>query len=231
MHGIYKIYCTANGKSYIGSSVDIKKRWICHKSELENKKHRNRHLQNAWLKYGSEAFEWSVLELVLLADNLISREQHWLDGTPDKFNLRKEANSNLGLIVSLETRAKIGAANKGRKLSPEHIAKMKGRKLSPETRAKMKGRVLSAETRAKVSAAQTGRKHSLETRAKRSAALKGKKHSAESKAKMSAATKGRKKSPEHVNKMRGRVCSPETRAKISESLKRRADLLEWIDKL
>lgn len=36
MIGIYKIENTVNGKVYIGQSVDIKKRWKAHRSELCN---------------------------------------------------------------------------------------------------------------------------------------------------------------------------------------------------
>ena len=63
-------------------------------------------------------------------------------------------------MISLETRAKISAAMKGKKRSPETCAKMSaahvGKKHSSETLAKMRtsrmGRTFSAETRAKIGA-------------------------------------------------------------------------------
>jgi hypothetical protein len=82
---------------------------------------------------------------------------------------------------SPETRARIGAASKGRKPSPETRAKisaavsaaLKGRKPSPETRAKLSAAKSnqSPETRAKIGAAGKGRIFSPEARAKISAAL------------------------------------------------------------
>ena len=42
--GVYAIYCSGDDKYYIGSSVDIKKRWIGHSSLLRNKKHYNFYL-------------------------------------------------------------------------------------------------------------------------------------------------------------------------------------------
>lgn len=83
-----------------------------------------------------------------------------------------------GRVCSSETRAKIGAANRNPTL--EARAKMsaarKGAKFSPETRAKLskanKGKVLSTETRAKIAEAVRGRKHSPESRAKISATRK-----------------------------------------------------------
>jgi hypothetical protein len=67
--------------------------------------------------------------------------------------------------------------------------------VSEETRAKIsaksKGKKVSEETRAKLSAAATGKTHSEDTRAKLSACAKGRTFSAEHRAKLSAAAKER----------------------------------------
>lgn len=80
-----------------------------------------------------------------------------------------EHNIMYGQPVSEETRAKISAANKGRKHTEETRAKVgvafRGKKHTDETRDKMKGRVVSEETRAKVSAVHKGKIISEETRA------------------------------------------------------------------
>ena len=115
-------------------------------------------------------------------------------------NLTNGGDGVNGCICSEETRAKIGAAHKGKKHSAESKAKMsaakKGRKLSAEHKAKIgaakKGRKLSAEHKAKMSKAKKGRKHSAESKAKMSKAKKGKKTSAETKAKLSASQAGEK---------------------------------------
>jgi len=65
MVGIYMIENLLNGKVYIGSSTDIKKRWWFHKGKLNRKideKHENLKLQADWDEYGSRAFEFRVLE-------------------------------------------------------------------------------------------------------------------------------------------------------------------------
>ena len=61
MIGIYKIENKANGKVYIGQSVNIESRWKGHKSNLRNNKHQNDYLQKSWNKYGEENFDFSVL--------------------------------------------------------------------------------------------------------------------------------------------------------------------------
>ena len=102
----------------------------------------------------------------------------------------KMAASRRGKKLSPETRAKIAAAHLGKKHSPESIAKMRAARLgktpSPETRAKlsaaMRGRQFSAEHRAKIGAANRRRVVGRETRAKMSASGKTKVFSAEHRA-------------------------------------------------
>lgn len=59
--GIYIIENQVNNKKYIGSSVDIKKRWRDHVWYLRHNKHHNSHLQLAWNKYGENVFKFSIL--------------------------------------------------------------------------------------------------------------------------------------------------------------------------
>jgi len=102
-----------------------------------------------------------------------------------------------GRVPSPETRAKQSAATKGRKKSPESVARMAaalrgrpGHKVSPETRQKIsrarRSIVFSAETLARMSSAKLGRVVPPEVRKKMSERARGFKHSAESRARMSA---------------------------------------------
>jgi len=59
--GIYIIRNIESGKVYIGSAVKLNKRKSDHFSELQSGKHHNQHLQNAYNKYGVDAFEFAVL--------------------------------------------------------------------------------------------------------------------------------------------------------------------------
>jgi group I intron endonuclease len=76
--GIYSIDNAISKKSYIGSSVHIIGRWGYHKRLLRKNQHDNKHLQNAWNKYGSDCFSFKVLE-ELPKENLLYVEQQYLD--------------------------------------------------------------------------------------------------------------------------------------------------------
>jgi len=221
--GIYSIRCVPTGKFYIGSSADIKSRWLIHRRDLIRGNHHSKYLQNSWNKYGEENFEWSVVEIVGV-DLLIEREQYHLDTLRpwDRkvgFNVSPTANSPLGVRRSPETIAKLREANRNR--SPESIARMaeslRGRSLSPEHRAKvsssLKGIRRSPETRAKMSVAQKKRVLSPESRAKIAAGV----------AKSADARRGKSRSAEIREKQRrarmfqlAQNHSAETKAKIGD---------------
>ena len=109
--GIYKITCVPNKKIYIGSSIDVHRRWWRHRGELNTQKHNNQYLQNAYNKYGKEAFMWEIIE-ECCKEQLRSREQHYLD-VLQPFNERgynlctDSSNPMLGRTHKEETKAKM----------------------------------------------------------------------------------------------------------------------------
>ena len=66
--GVYLISNSVNGKCYVGSTIHLDQRRKEHFSRLANNKHVNAHLQNAFNKYGREAFE--VLETISIDDDI-----------------------------------------------------------------------------------------------------------------------------------------------------------------
>lgn len=89
MKGIYKITCLQENKVYIGSSNNIKRRWADHKKELKRETHGNKFLQLDWDAYGDESF---TFELIEETDDIIRREQYWLDIYKDCcYNISKNA--------------------------------------------------------------------------------------------------------------------------------------------
>ena len=216
--GIYKITCEANGKFYVGSAVNIQKRWQTHRSHLKMNRHVNKHLQNAWNKYGEKTFKFSVVEQTL-PEKLIEAEQRWIDAvSPDVlFNICLIVGSTLGIKWEEERRQKIIRALTGRKLSKEAKQQMsesrkgraswnKGISASNETRAKMsasrQGKSIHTEnSRRKIANANHYRVISDETRRKISESKIGNTYhtghflSAETKSKIGNSNRGKKYGP------------------------------------
>ena len=183
--GIYCIVNTYNDKCYVGSAVNIRKRWEFHKWQLKFNKHNNKHLQNAWTKYKQSTFIFTVIEITDL-ENLIEREQYWIDTLNPEYNICPTAGSPLGREVTIETRLKISISQKGKIIPNEQKAKMSKAKL---------GVSLSNEHRLKLSLANKGknkgRKFTHEHKEKLSKAHLGKKLSSEQKIKIGLASSKR----------------------------------------
>ena len=168
--GIYAIVHRATRDMYVGSAINIARRWRRHKNELNNNKHYCYHLQNSYLKNGSSAFDWEIIEFVDSKSALIQREQFWVDFFKPIYNKRLVVNSPLGTKHSEETRAKMSAAAKGRVFSAEHKANISKAKKGVCTTSDNQRRILSELAKTKV--------FSDEGRAKISASLLGNKRAA-----------------------------------------------------
>jgi group I intron endonuclease len=87
--GIYKIVNVKNGKIYIGSSKNIKRRWGIHKSSLKNNRHHSVYLQRAWNKYGKENFIYEVIKEMPNASNveLLNEETYFVTMLKPEYNV------------------------------------------------------------------------------------------------------------------------------------------------
>jgi group I intron endonuclease len=122
--GIYKILNKANGKFYIGSAIDIKRRWRQHRHELRLDKHKNEYFQNAWNKYLEISFEFSILELSEI-DKLEICEQFWLDWFKpyDRtigYNISATAANITGYKHTENSKILMRQAGLGKRKSEEH---------------------------------------------------------------------------------------------------------------
>lgn len=204
--GIYEIVNLVNGKRYVGSAVRFDRRWYEHQKFLRSGGHHSRHLQNAWRKYGADAFAFRAL-LVCEPSMLLFYEQRAFDALVPEYNVSPTAGSSLGVKFTEQTKAKIAAKALGRKRTRESIergaAKRRGVKLRPEHIAHLIGNKFAVgvkhteEWKRANSERHKGRKHpkSPEYRAKISAALKGIPHSPERRAKQAAGQRGLKRKP------------------------------------
>ncbi len=198
--GIYMIVNRHNGKRYIGSAVDFDRRFAKHCRELSKRIHHSRILQNAWNLYGESAFDF-VPMLICGRDSLLMFEQRALDAYEPEYNVCLVVGSRLGVKMTDEHKAKIGAANKGRRFPP--LSEERKRSISQQQKGKPHG-PMSDETKARVSASRKGKytgHRPAHVGAKIAAALKGRRPSDKT---IEAAVRfntGRKLSPEHVAKV------------------------------
>lgn len=137
--GVYRWVHNKSGKMYIGSSLDLGRRFSSYYSLkfIENQAKRSI-IYKSISKYGYSEFRLEILEYCN-SENVIEREQFYLDYLKPEYNILKIAGSRAGFKVLEETKAKI--------------------------RATLTGRVLSESVKAKIKAARTGVKHSEATRA------------------------------------------------------------------
>lgn len=155
---------------YIGSSKNIKKRWVEHRVKLNKGIHHSLPLQNSWNKYNKE-LKFNLL-LVCEPKDLITYEQQYIDFYKPSYNIAKFAGSRLGHIPSVETRDKISSALKGKPKGPrtpisEEARKKISQSLLGNKRATVnKGYVKTEEHRRNLSLSGMGHQVSDETRKK-----------------------------------------------------------------
>jgi hypothetical protein len=238
------------------------KRWNRHVYNAlhpNKSKHNGRsHFASAIRKYGKDAFAHEVLEVCNLLEAAQLAEECWIElfetRDPAKgFNLmrgglhvphpitnpwerpgfRERVSAAMkGKRPSPETVAKVAAANRGKKHSPEHIEKVA---------AAHRGKPLSEELKHKLSQVMTGKTHTEETKRKIGEANLGRVHTAETRAKIAAKSLGRKHTPDAIERMseikvkyyaehshpsKGKRHSPESIAKMSAALTGRSPSAE-----
>jgi len=234
--GIYAI-TSASGKQYVGSAVNIRRRWHVHLHHLRVGSHHNPHLQSAFKKHGESGLRFEIL-LICGKPDLLMYEQLAIDCLVPGYNICKTAGSHLGMKRPEATCHKISAALTGRKMSAAARAAMRAIRDTPEWREKAsairkgksptteaiarsaqarRGKPLSAETKAILSAKSTLFGQSPDERRRRSERLKNRVVTAETRAKLSAARMGKRLSDDHRAKLSAAMNarSPEARAQAA----------------
>lgn len=103
--GVYRWTNKVNGKTYIGSSVDLGKR-LGNYYNLKYLSSSKMLISKALIKYGYSNFTLEILEYSDRSDTLL-REQYYLDLCKPEYNLLKVAGSSLGHIHSENTLEKM----------------------------------------------------------------------------------------------------------------------------
>ena len=150
--GIYKL--TINNKFYIGSAKNIGIRLSKHLLDLERNLHHSIYLQRAWNKHQN-----IDIEIVEICDNIIEREQYYIDTLQPHFNLCKNAANCSGIKRSEDHKNKISEHHKNNKEYWNNIYANRIIKHSDEAKEKIRtasiGRQFSKETRDKISKAKS----------------------------------------------------------------------------
>lgn len=105
--GIYIIRNTITNKVYIGSSLDPKARIKEHFNSLSKNLHHSKYLQNSYNKHGKEVFEFGTIEYVSNKNDLLSKEQFWIDfynSYKRGYNVCPCAGNTLGVRCSEENK-------------------------------------------------------------------------------------------------------------------------------
>lgn len=91
---IYQITNLVTGDFYIGSAWKGSVRRQSHWGKLERNKHENRHLQNAWNKYGIGCFEFTYLRTFrpeeMTREALYTLEQSYMDYLKPVYNIARD---------------------------------------------------------------------------------------------------------------------------------------------
>jgi group I intron endonuclease len=121
--GIYKIENIINGDIYIGSSIDVLRRWRQHIATLRLGKG-SKILQNAWNKYGSINFKFEQLCTVLDARYQFEVEDYFImlyaqnNGMPNYNSCPNSGPSGLYKFDE-KRRQRMSKSKIGKKLCPE----------------------------------------------------------------------------------------------------------------
>jgi group I intron endonuclease len=148
--GIYLWRNKDSGNIYIGSSIDLTRRFLKYYNVNTLIKNTNMIINVALIKYGYSSFELVILEYCT-AENVISREQYYIDLLKPEYNILKKAYSWKGHHHSMETIAKFsGESNHffGKTHKEEARKKMWEAKLN---------RTLSDEVKEKISRGKSGK--------------------------------------------------------------------------
>jgi group I intron endonuclease len=159
--GIYAIYRVGTDDCYVGQSVNMGNRWGTHRQDFRKNRHASKFMQRIFNKYGEAIFEFRVLEKCAVED-LVIREQFWMDELHPVYNACPASGSCLGYKHSEETREKhrvkmLGNKNAAGKKRPPEVVEAQSRMMMGNKFAL--GKSPSEEVRNVLSQKMLGNKH------------------------------------------------------------------------
>ena len=143
-----------NGKYYIGSAVDLGNRFNDYFQDSYYKSRSNTLIVRSILKYGIGNFALVILDFVD-KDDLLSREDHFIQTLNPEYNILQNAGNSLGYNHTPESIEKITQSALGRTHSVEVRKAMSESRMGANN--PMFGKNVSEETRLKLSEAAKNR--------------------------------------------------------------------------
>jgi len=117
--GVYRLINLSNGKSYIGSSINLSRRFTQYFYLNHLLRNTCMPICSALLKYGYSNFSLVILEYCDPSECL-ARENHFLASLKPEYNIAKDAQAPFfNRLHTPETKAKMSEAQAGRNHTPE----------------------------------------------------------------------------------------------------------------
>lgn len=166
--GVYRLQNLKTGKFYIGSSLNLLRRYWQHRQSMLNGSHKNPNIKEDSKIYGRDVFCFGVVEYCD-KNKLDEREQYFIDTWKPEYNRRQDAdNPKSGWDEQAKEKhgEKLKIAWIARKARPgfkeKHAAARRGIPHSEETKKKYsevrKGKKKSPEWKEKIRQGRTGTK-------------------------------------------------------------------------
>ena len=102
--GVYKITNTATGDFYIGSSKNVKLRWMQHKRPSVWKKYANKQLYQDMNKYSINKFSFEILAEVEIA-HLKEKEQWFIENMKPTYNINRAKGLDVERYIETHRKA------------------------------------------------------------------------------------------------------------------------------
>lgn len=159
MIGIYRITNKINGKTYVGQSIDIKRRFWDHRCLSHE---HNIHLKRAMMKYGKENFEYEILEECSI-EELDEKERKYIADLKPEYNVSSGGNGKGKFPESVKKIISQKSKAQWERMTDEE----KAQRVKNNLKGPRKGHIVSAETRQKLRERNLNKKQSLDTINKR----------------------------------------------------------------
>lgn len=91
VQGVYLITNAVTRETYIGSTVDLARRWQTHRQNLKTGKRKNPRMQEAWDRDGADAFSCALVEAVPNEPDLADRELFHFERLHPAYNISATA--------------------------------------------------------------------------------------------------------------------------------------------